>query len=196
MIRFITILLSLCLVSATRGNTIKTEGETVIRGPLDSVASKAKKYVVEISVTSTARFCGGIKPSPEMIRVIQTPRALVQKKLYIKRGDKNTFKSEVILETCTDTLGKLKLLLPPGRYLIVDELKKDRIYYNSLIKRHLQATKEYSPIDRICLRNWFEQPDFVFEVTNSDSSLLTLNFQMPCSWDEIPCIQYYGPKPP
>jgi hypothetical protein len=128
---------------------------------------KVKKYSVSGVITGTSSYCGGARPTDEMLADIATPKPIPNKKIYIKKGEINLFKSKVLLTLITDTVGNFKAKLPPGKYLIVDEDKKDLTYYNRLLKEHKEETKSFDAVDSICLKEWFLKPDFIFEVKNT-----------------------------
>ncbi len=179
-----------------QGDVQKSEGKKIQTIKETSIAGNEKKFFVEINVTQTSSYCGGARPSPEMIEQLGTPTPLAEKKLYIKKGEKNTFDSNIFLEISSDTSGKIQLLLPSGKYFIVDESKKGKSSYNALLKRFAKASNNYTEVNKNCLKNWFEQPDFVFEINEADSKGLRINFHKGCIWTETPCVHYTGPKPP
>ena len=152
-----------------------------------------KTIPVSGTVTGTSIYCGGARPTGEMLAQLATPRPIGNKKIYIKKGNVNLFSSKVVLELTTDTSGKFHAKLSPGKYLIVDEEKKDTVYYNKLLKEHSQQTKSYQPIDTACLKEWFMKPGVTFEVKNSEIKNISVNFQKNC--DFLPCAQFRGPYP-
>lgn len=155
-----------------------------------------EKFNVEISITRTSAYCGGARPTPEMIAELQTPKPFPAKNLYLKKGERNTFTTKIIRAITSDNSGKVHLLLPPGKYFIVDELKKDTSYYNLLKRQYSSPTDQYSAIDMLCLKKWYEQPDLIFEIKSGDEVInLIVNFHKNCSWKEIPCIEFKGPLP-
>ena len=177
----------------SHGDLTRIPGEQQNPDKQIAINTKEKKISVEITATQTSAYCGGVRPSPDILKELQNPKPLMRKRLFIKRGDKNMFSSKIFIEACTDSSGKIQLMLLPGKYFIVDELKKDTSYYKTLIRKYSKASKNHSAIEKECLKSWYEQPDMVFEIINSDMKNLNLNFHKPCDWKEIPCIQYNGP---
>ncbi len=180
------------LLSACLGFTRDGLQQTTVSNTIDS---PSMQFPIEILVTQTASYCGGISPPPELIRELKTPRPLAGKKIVIKKGDKNTVASEVLMEACSDSVGKISVQLPSGTYFIVDEFKKDTSYLNKLLRIYSVPTPNYSVIQQECLQSWYEQPDFIFEIGEGRASALTVNFQKLCSWNEIPCVEFKGPLP-
>jgi hypothetical protein len=163
----------------------------------EKVNNEGEKVLVEIRITNTSSYCGGIPP-PEEVRIEHnTPKPFAKKIIFIKKGEQNTFDSKIFLELVSDSAGKIEIQLPPGKYFIVDELKKDTSFFNRMIKKYEKESKNCSAINKDCLRKWYEQPDFVFEI-KEESTKLVVNFHDSCSWNEVPynCCQYKGPYPP
>ena len=76
------------LLSACLGFTPDGLQQTTVSNPIDS---QLTQITIEILVTQTSSYCGGISPPPELISELQTPRPFAGKKIVIKKGDKNTF---------------------------------------------------------------------------------------------------------
>jgi hypothetical protein len=152
------------------------------------------KYLISGTITSTSSFCGGARPSEEILGQIETPRPFPHKKIYIKKGRVNLTSNDILVELKTDANGKFKTRLAPGVYLIVDEAKKDLTYYNTLLKEHAFLTENFEAVDTVCLKEWFAKPDFTFEVKQTNSTNIHLNFAKECF--NLPCTQFRGPYPP
>jgi hypothetical protein len=156
----------------------------------------SKKIRVVISVTGTSSYCGGAHLTPEMMAALSNPRALAGKKVCIKKGEKNDFSNPVLLELTADDSGKISCSLPPGKYILVDESRKDKTFYNDILKKYSKKTEWQSAVDEKCLKGWYEKADLVFEVKASEKNKFTVNFHTGCNWNKIPCSQYSGPLPP
>ena len=155
---------------------------------------KVKKYSVAGVITGTSNYCGGARPSDEMLADIATPKPIPNKKIYIKKGEINSFKNKILLTLITDSAGKFQAKLPPGKYLIVDGDKKDMTYYNQLLKEHKEQTKNFDAVDSTCLNEWYLKPDFTFEVKHTEIKNISVNYHKACF--NLPCIQFRGPYPP
>jgi hypothetical protein len=154
---------------------------------------KIKKFPIFGTVTSTASYCGGARPSDEILAQAATPQPIPKKKIYIKKGDINSFDSNVLLVLTTDDKGNFHAKLAPGKYLVVDSTKKDLTYYNMLLKTYKNQTVSYEPIDTLCLKEWYMKPNGVFEVLGSEVKDISVNFHTPCY--PIPCAMFRGPFP-
>lgn len=161
--------------------------------PLQS-QKKIKKYTVSGVITGTSGYCGGAAPSDEMLADLATPKPIANKKIYIKKGVINSLNSKVLMTLTADSAGKFHTTLPPGKYIIVDENKKDRTYYNSLLKNHNKQTENFDAVDSVCLKEWFAKPDFIFEVKNAGILIPGINYHKECF--NLPCVQFRGPYPP
>lgn len=153
------------------------------------------KYEVKITVTYTQSYCGGARPSDDMMQELNTPKPLSGKKLFVKKGKENSANATIIKEVVTDDEGKINLKLEPGFYCVVDENKKDRKKIDEWIKLYEKETTYYEAINKACLEKWFKSADLVIEVQKSGNNF-TINYHEPCSWHAIPCANYKGPYPP
>ena len=153
---------------------------------------KAKKVSFSGTLTETNDYCGGARPSDEILTQLGTPRPLANKKIYIKKGEVNTFDNKVILVLTSDSKGNFHAKLRPGKYLVVDSTKKDPAYYNQLLKTYKNQTANYLAIDSLCLKEWYVKPTGVFEVSATEKKSITVNFHKACS-EAIPCTRYTGP---
>jgi hypothetical protein len=155
---------------------------------------KVMQYPVSGIITGTSAYCGGARPPDELLAQLGTPTPRPGKKVYIKKGEVNSFNSKVVAELTTDTAGKFHVKLPPGKYLIVDEEKKDLSYYNKLFKEYKSQTESYEAVDTVCLKAWYLKPDFTFEVKNSEIKNISVNYRKECF--NLPCTRFRGPYPP
>lgn len=155
-----------------------------------------KKYAVIVELTHSYSYCGGAAPSDELLQELQTPKPWSNKKLYLKKGSRNMLDSKVFKEAMADSLGIIRLHLPPGQYCLVDEEKKDKTYYNYVMKTFKEPTKEEGPVDMDCFNKWYATPELVLNISNKSPKRYKLNIHHECKWSGKPCIPYFGPIPP
>lgn len=155
--------------------------------------TSAKKISISGSVTGTRQYCGGARPSDEILTQVATPRPISNKKIYIKQGEVNSFDSKVLLVLTTDSKGNFRAKLRPGKYLIVDSTKKDTSYYNAILKTYKFQGNAYQAVDTACLRKWYLKPECIFNVGNSDQKNISVNFFKGC--EDIPCTRLRWPYP-
>lgn len=153
-----------------------------------AITDNEKKYLVGIMITKTSCCASGIPLPKEVLEECKTPKPFAKKKVYIKKGKINSFDSEALFELISDSLGKIQFELPPGKYFIVDSLKKDSKVYDNIAKKYAKPEGKNKAIDKTCLTNWYETPDLVFEIKDEDMKNLTLDFYQPCDYERIPCM--------
>ena len=156
------------------------------------------KVKVSGTVTQTFSYCGGARPSNEMLAKLAEPNPFSNKVLVILKGNKNDFtcNSRWNLAINSDSIGNFSAVLEPGEYCIVDEFKSNQTNYDDILKKYATESTNYSAVDPKCLKDWFSTPDAVFTVTKSGVKDLSIVYHHPCSWRSIPCVNYHGPLPP
>lgn len=152
---------------------------------------EGKKINVSGTVTKTHSYCGGARPNDEILAQLGVPKPIGNKKIYIKKGEINSFGSKTILTLTTDSIGNFHARLRPGKYLIVDSTRNDLTHYNTLLKTYKEQTKDHEPIDTVCLKEWYLKPDCVFEVAGAELKNISVNYLKPCP-EYIPCCMYRG----
>ena len=162
----------------------------------NNIKPKLKKIKVSGTVTQTSSYCGGARPSNEMLASLTEPKPFAHKKLFIKRGKTNDMSKAAVAEVTTDSLGNFSIALPMGDYCIVDEMKSSKKNYDDILAKYGKETQYYSAVDAACLKEWFSKPDAVFTVGKEQVKNISVSYHHPCSWNGIPCVQYHGPLPP
>lgn len=160
------------------------------------LSATPKKYAVIVELTYSSSYCGGAAPSDELMQELQTQKPWRNKKLYLKKGSKNTLDSKIFREVITDTSGIIKLQLAPGQYFLVDEEKKDKTYYNHVLRTYKERTNEEGPVDMDCFKKWYATPELVLNISIKSPKRYKLNIHHECKWSGKPCIPYFGPIPP
>jgi hypothetical protein len=151
-----------------------------------------KGFAISGHITQTHAYCGGARPSEEMLKSYTTPKPFPGKKLYIRSGTENSLKKKVLREVIADSAGHFSLRLPPGTYCIIQEeqvKKLDPEHFRQKANKNLKLNEE-------CLKQWWDKCFMTFEVKDADKSDLNINFYIPCFTEGIPCMQYTGPMPP
>ena len=157
---------------------------------------QVEKFDVVINATTTQVYCGGVGPSEEVIKELNTPTPSPNVKLYLRKGDSNDIENEVDYQFLTDDSGKVIMSLPAGMYSIVFENKKDRATYDALLEKYGKETSYQTAIDTNCLRQFFVQPNAVLIVEEKNENIITVNRRLHCQWTRIPCSNYKGDLPP
>ncbi|HEV7230798.1 MAG TPA: hypothetical protein VGO45_05690 [Bacteroidia bacterium] len=152
----------------------------------------SKQYTVSGTITQTHSYCGGARPSDEMLARLNTPAPYAGKKLYIRYGNQNSSKKKIIRIISADSAGHFKIQLPSGTYCIIQDEQIKRLD----IEHFKKQETEYLKLDENCLKNWWSQCFTTFEVKSENKTNLNINFNFPCFTGGTPCMQYTGPLPP
>ena len=152
------------------------------------------KAVVSGSVTQTYPYCGGARPTKEILEEMAEPKPFPGKKFYVIKGEINSKTREVILDFTSDTEGNFSFSIEPGTYAIIleEQVKEpDASKY----------TSQFVKMDEECFKKWWEAPYYLLQVEKTEKpakiSGLIFNFNHRCFLShDIPCLQYDGPQPP
>lgn len=176
---FISLLAASSQSACTKKNNLTNESKEV--------------RTIEIFVTKTGAWCGGMRPTEDMMQEIKSPKPLRQNTFYIKKGTVNSTNAPIFKTVTTDTAGLIQIDLPEGDYIIVNEDKKDKNTYDAYVTRASKGFGGYKNFNLECYEEWFSKPDGLLHV--SDSSLtFKVNYSKRCWYS--PCMTYTGPYPP
>jgi len=154
--------------------------------------NKETEYIVSGTIQYSESYCGGARPTDEMLEEITRPENYPGKRLFVVNGNINQSEKKIIAAIISDSAGKFSVLLPPGEYCIIQPEQRDKKIF----------TKYDNPDDNIeadekCLTEWFKTCLFSFKVESSPVTEIQLMFHRPCFLPEgIPCLSYTGPMPP
>ena len=153
-------------------------------------STTAKSVTVSGSITQTNAYCGGARPSDEMLQELATPRPFPNKKMHVIKGETNTTAHEIILSFTSDSVGGFSFKIVPGTYaIIVDEQAQapdSKKYTSQLVKA-----------DETCFKDWWAKPYYLLEVGTANMKGLSFQFNHRCFVQyDIPCLRYDGPLPP
>jgi hypothetical protein len=138
-----------------------------------------KKYTVTGKIEQTAKYCGGAKPTQEVLEGYKQPKPLTEFKLYVKINDLNHQKSAPIDSTITDENGIYSFNLPKGNYIIVSELQLNQTNFESkLAKMQLKIT------DQDALNNYFKKGMTTFTISQDTIINLDVLIQKKCDIPE------------
>src|SRR4051812_11044433 len=71
-------------------------------------------------VTQTSSYCGGARPSEEMMEQYNKPKPYAGKIFYVRKGKENN-KKAVVLKFISDSAGNFSFQLPAGSYCIIQQ---------------------------------------------------------------------------
>jgi hypothetical protein len=163
---------------------------------VESSENQVEEFDVVINTTTTQVYCGGAKPTEEILEELRTPKSAPNVKIYLRKGSINDIKKEIDYQLMSNDSGVVKTSLPAGTYSIVFENKKDQGAYDELLDKYGTETSYQTAIDTSCLKTFFAQPNGVLVVEENNESKITVNRVMKCQWTRIPCSNYKGDLPP
>jgi hypothetical protein len=175
-----------------KNDTIPVGQDVITHGEMDT----SETGFVVIRITESNSYCGGAKPTEEMYRQITAQKPLPGKTVFIKRNEGGNSDEPVLLTISTDDSGYVRMKMQPGDYILVDEKKQDRTFYNNFLSKYNKPTDYFTAIDTVCLETWFRTPDLIFTVVKGATTSYEVNFHNPCPWRAVPCSNYTGPLPP
>lgn len=155
-----------------------------------------KEALVEFHIMKKGVYCGGARPSEQMLMELEKTVPLGSIQFYIKTGTVNDPSAPAICSSITDEEGLAFVNLKPGDYLLVFEDKQDWSQYTRWKEEFAIAKHPYGAMDTLCLRNWIQTPEVVFHVHVDSTHRIEIVRPDKCFWNNIPCIEYIGSIPP
>jgi len=116
--------------------------------------------LVQGTVTFTNQYCGGARPSEQLLAEYATPQNFVNTTIYLKKKKGG----KVIYKIVTDKNGKFKKCIKPGKYYLY--MSK---YYNKKLRLNFNPK---------CAMAWTSYGEV--EVLNHAKKLYTLNLGFGC----------------
>ena len=155
----------------------------------NSHLATSQTYAIKGTVQQTSPYCGGAKPTQEIIENLAIPKPFANKLFYIRQGKKNNTRNKILKKFTTDSNGNFSFKLPKGVYSIIVEEQLQPIKSKDYINR-------FQTVDDSCLQAWWQKPYYVLIVQKNNKPLL-FTFHHRCYINnDIPCITYTGPKHP
>jgi hypothetical protein len=155
-----------------------------------------KEVLVEFRLMKKGGYCGGARPSDQMLLDIEKNSPLASTQFYIKAGHTNDPSAPAIYSSITDEEGLAFVNLKAGDYLLVFDEKQDWSQYMRWKEEFATAKPPYGAMDTLCLRNWIQTPEAVFQVHADSSHVVEIVRTDKCFWNNIPCLEYLGSIPP
>lgn len=152
---------------------------------------KPVRVTVKGKLMQTNSYCGGARPTDEMLAEIQKPTPYAGKVFYVRKGKVNSKKAEVITSFTTDANGEFSFEITPGTYSIIQAKQLKALKPADL------KTKGYQVVDAKCMKAWWTKPYYLLEVKTENITIPEWSIHHPCFVSgDIPCISYNGPMPP
>ncbi len=153
------------------------------------------EFLVNGTVTQSFSYCGGMRPTDEDYYERTRPKPM-SGTFYIRKGLFNDVNEKIIDTIVSDAFGKFSIRLPKGEYCIIGHDRLDSGYVKSILKNHSKPTQYYSAADSNCLFRWLKSPLASFILDSVETISISWDIHHPCSWDDITCVDYFGPLPP
>jgi len=144
-------------------------------------------------VIQTSNYCGGPPPPQELIDELRREKPFPDKELYIREGDINLLSKPIIKKFVSDKDGKFEISLTPGKYCIIEKIKKEELKIPDFteINKQLPSYSQYRVESEQCFKDWWKNCDKILDVENQDSTDSVIKFHHRCGQ---PCVTG-GPKP-
>lgn len=151
------------------------------------------RYTVSGTITETHEVLSGIRPTEDMEREWKRPKPYANKTLYVRIGTSNKYTKKVYRRFTTDSAGRFIIYLPPGKYCIVQQPKRDRLKIPDYTEQNKQLRnfEQYQVGDKKCFDDWYSACDTTIEV--KDKNLTDIRFNIHFGWNP-PCVSG-GPIP-
>jgi hypothetical protein len=127
---------------------------------------------VNVKLSQKQSYCGGARPSEEILERYKKPLPYVNKKLIIVSSNGK------IDSTTTDTKGALKLKLKPGSY---------KLYEAWRYRKRTPDGTTINDFDTSCLAQVWQKPDITIDVQKR-KQVLTIDLDPVYCPHTIPCL--------
>lgn len=152
---------------------------------------KPVRVTVKGKLTQTSPYCGGARPSEEVLKEAATPKPYANKVFYVRKGKTNSKKAEVITSFTTDVNGEYSFQITPGTYSIIQEKQ-----LKALTSADLRSSEDIK-VDTTCMKKWWAKPFYLLVVKTENIVIPDWNIHHKCFVEgDIPCMSYTGPMPP
>lgn len=148
----------------------------------------SRDLILSGKVTFTTPYCGGARPSDEMLQEYNRPKPYAGKVLFAERLGPLVVPPVRIV---TNDTGYFSVSLSPGDYVLLQEEQLDTLNVAELKKPGMVE------VDTVCLKKWKHTPLASVSLRQQNIDSITINFPHPCFISgDIPCRHYVGPMPP
>jgi hypothetical protein len=155
---------------------------------LAATCTGQRTFSVTGNILQQAMPCDDVPAVSEEHDRTGKPAPYAGKTLYLRQGIVNEAKSPVVLKFTADKNGRFSFALSAGRYAVIqaEQLKP--------LDMKKFSQKPPLGVNEVCLREWWEKPLKVIEVTDHHIDSLEFRFIKRCHISsDIPCIYFSGP---
>jgi len=152
-------------------------------------SSADSSFLITGVVLQTFNYCGGAKPTQEILDNLKKPQVYPEKTFFVRAGSKNDLDQKIVLKFTSAIDGTFSFNLKPGTYSVILEEQLSAINIDDY------KTKNQA-VDEKCFQEWWGKPYYILEVTDKNITDLKFTFDHKCFLKtDVPCITYTGPKP-
>jgi len=158
--------------------------------PKATKTKEKKTYSISGKILQTSSYCGGARPTQEIIDKMAIPIAYEEKRLYIRKGKLNSAKYKVLKSFSSDKEGNFSFRLSKGTYSVIVAEQLNEIKNGDFVNVNQK-------VDTVCLKEWWLSPYYLLEVKKKNIQHLNFIFHHRCFvTNDIPCLTFTGPFPP
>lgn len=151
--------------------------------------SETRLYEIKGNLKFTYDYCGGARPSEEMLAKLKEPRVIEGFTVYLKQGKENSTAAITDSARC-DSSGNYFFRVPKGDYVILLPAQIKKYDLNNFNNQFLKVA------DEACFYQWWKKGLFSLQVT-TNMALPDSTIHRKCNGiDYLPCMSYNGPLPP
>jgi hypothetical protein len=155
----------------------------IITGMVYSTSVFSQIRLVNITITQTSNYCGGVRPTEEMLAELNHPQPVSANQVfYIVKGKSHNYK--YYKKVITDETGSINIKLPLGSYGLYSEAQ--------LKKFQKRINTEEQTWDNDCLLKAHKKPLIIFD--NKRTKKVQVNIHKKCFYSQD-CGVYNGPLP-
>lgn len=156
----------------------------------ETEGDNSTQYAVSGRVEIRSSYCGGARPSQEMLDEYAIPKPAKDFVLVIRSGEVNDFGVPIAKTVTTDEEGHYSTELPAGTYCLALVEKAQQPDYSKLDSKTYQVNEP-------CSKEWLNKCELTFQVEEGPVTGLHLLLRKRCFQANFnPCIAYNGPLPP
>lgn len=149
-------------------------------------------FNVILTIKIKIPYCGGAAPTREMLNRTASEKNAGFYLIYQNGCGDSLWKREF----STDSLGKIRLYLPAGKYCLKRTAKN--IPFEEFYKFHKKENDNFNIYGtKECYYKWWKSCNYSFETAN-EHEIKEIEIILPsrCFTGENPCQEYIGPYPP
>jgi hypothetical protein len=150
--------------------------------------TSTKTVAVKGTIQTHQPYCGGAKPTEEMMKGTTTLSA--NQTFYLKPGISHVKKEPVFMTFKTDENGQFNISVPMGDYVVLSQDKIDS--YEAYLKKYKVTSTYVEYLGDECSKRNYEAADFILRVQSDTTVVYT--YKSRCQTGTNPCLRYTGPQ--